>query len=243
MSEVIGGRNNVIAALEGGRSLNKILVSNHMRGKLETMLALARSRNCPVQYVPRQRLDQLAGNINHQGVVALAAAWQYLELDQLLAGLDLAQNPVLVMLAGVEDPHNLGALLRTCACAGVAGVIIPKRRSAQLNETVARVSMGGIEETPVCRVPNLARCLETLQKAGFWAVAAAPGQGEIYHRLSWDFPLVLILGGEGQGVPRLLLERSDYRVRIPTAGKIAALNVSVAGGILLFEILRQRAEQ
>lgn len=243
MSEVVGGRNNVMAALKGRRSLNKILVGNYVRGQLSGILSLAKSRDCPVQFVPRKRLDQVAGHVNHQGVVALAAPWRYWQLDQLLEKLTPEGNPLVVMLAGVEDPHNLGALLRTCACAGVAAIVIPKRRSAQLSDTVARVSMGGIEETPVCRVANLAASLAALQKAGFWAAAADNCQGEIYYQIKWDFPCVLILGSEGRGVPRLLLERSDYRVKIPMLGKISSLNVSVAGGVLLFEILRQRAEQ
>ena len=187
----------------------------------------------------REKLEELARDLNHQGVIAEIAAWRYWELDELVQGLDISANPVLLMLAGVEDPHNLGALLRSGECAGVAGVILPKRRSAQLTGTVARVSMGAIESVPVCRVGNLAQTLEILKDKGFW-VAAADMDGENYWGVDWNFPVVLILGSEGKGVPRLLREKSDYTVSIPTLGRVNSLNVSVAGAVILYEILRQR---
>ncbi len=237
---MIGGRNNVMAALESGRSLNKILVGDYVRGNLEQLISLARSHNCPVQFVPRQRLDQVAGEVKHQGVVAFAPPVRYWDIDEVLASTDISANPILLMLAGVEDPHNLGSLLRTSACAGVSAVIIPSRRSAQLTDAAVRVSMGGSEEVPVCRVTNLVNTIEKLQQAGFWAAAADPKGKEVYDGVHWNFPLVMVLGGEGQGVPRLLLEKCDYRVIIPIQGRVSSLNVSVAGAVLLFEVLRQR---
>jgi 23S rRNA (guanosine2251-2'-O)-methyltransferase len=239
MSELIAGRNNVMAALEGDRSLNRILVSNSIRGNLQPLISLAKEKGCSVQFVPREKLDEVAGSINHQGIIAETAAWAYFELDELLAGIDIKTNPILLVLAGVEDPHNLGALLRTGECAGVAGVIIPKRRSVQLTDTVARVSMGAIESVKVARVGNLAQTLESLRQAGYW-IAAADMSGQNYWTVKWDFPVALILGGEGGGVPRLLKEKSDYTVGIPTHGKVNSLNVSVAGAVLLYEMLRQR---
>lgn len=240
MSEFIAGRNNVLAALQGRRSLTKIFVARGIRGNLQPMLQLARQAGCPVQFVPRQKLDELAGSINHQGIVAQTAAWRYYDLDELLAALDIKANPILLLLDGVEDPHNLGALLRTGECAGVAGVILPKRRSAQLSPTVARVSMGAVEWVKVARVANLARAVDVLKEAGFW-IAAADMSGESLWRVDWDFPVALILGGEGNGVSRLLIDKSDYVVSIPTLGNINSLNVSVAGGVLLYEMLRQRS--
>lgn len=239
MSELIAGRNNVIAALEGDRSLTKIFVSKSIRGNLQAMLNLAKEKGCPVQFVPKEKLDEVAGGLNHQGIIAEAAAWRYYELNELLEALDMKAKPILLILAGVEDPHNLGALLRSGECAGAAGVILPGRRSAQLTDTVARVSMGAIESIRVCRVGNLAQTIDVLKDAGFW-IAAADMAGESYWQVNWDFPVALILGGEGNGVPRLLKEKSDYIVRIPTLGRVNSLNVSVAGAVLLYEMLRQR---
>ncbi|MDD4657436.1 MAG: 23S rRNA (guanosine(2251)-2'-O)-methyltransferase RlmB [Eubacteriales bacterium] len=239
MSEIIAGRNNVMAALEGERSLTKILVSRSIRGNIQPLLNLAKERGCPLQFVPREKLDEMAKGLNHQGILAEAAAWKYYSLDELLADLDISANPILLLLAGVEDPHNLGALLRSGECAGVDGVILPKRRSAQLTETVARVSMGAIESVPVCRVGNLAQTLDALKARGFW-VAAADMEGDNFWQVKWNFPVVLILGSEGSGVPRLLKEKSDYIVSIPTRGRVNSLNVSVAGAVLVYEMLRQR---
>lgn len=241
MSEsVIAGRNNVMAALEGERSVVKILVAKTLKGNLEKLLNAAKAKGCPVQFVPREKVDEAAPGLNHQGIVAITAAWSYLELDELIAQQNMKENPVLLLLAGVEDPHNLGSLLRTSACAGVTGIIIPKRRSAQLTETVARVSMGAIETVPVARVGNLAQALERLKAAGFWAAAADMDGKSVYHKLAWNFPTVLILGGEGEGVPRLLKETSDYTISIPIHGRVGSLNVAVAGAVVLFEIKRQR---
>ena len=241
MTDLVAGRNNVIAALKGERPLTKILVAKSVRGNLQPLLNLAKEKGCPVQFVPREKLDNIAAGINHQGIIAEAAAWRYHELDELLAETDLKTNPILLILDGVEDPHNLGALLRTGECAGVAGVILPRRRSAQLTETVSRVSMGAIETIKVARVGNLAQTLDRLQDAGFW-IAAADMSGKNFWQVKWDFPVALILGGEGSGVSRLLKEKSDYIVSIPTFGEINSLNVSVAGAVLLYEILRSRSQ-
>ena len=239
MSEIIAGRNNVRAALEAKRPLNKVLVSQGARGNIQPLLSLAKERGCQLQFVPRERLDEIAKGLNHQGILAVAAAWKYCDLAELLANLDISSKPILLMLAGVEDPHNLGALLRSGECAGIGGLIVPKRRSVQLTAAVARVSMGAIETVPVCRVGNLAQTVDILKEKGFWVAAADMG-GQDYWQVKWDFPVVLILGGEGGGVPQLLLKKSDYIVGIPTRGRISSLNVSVAGAVLLYEILRQR---
>lgn len=239
MSEIIAGRNNVMAALQGERSLTKILVAKGIRGNLQSLLDQAKERGCPVQFVPRAKLDDISGGLNHQGIIAETAAWRYWELAELLASIDIKSNPVLVVLDGVEDPHNLGALLRSGECAGISGVVLPRRRSVQLTETVARVSMGAIESVPVARVGNLAQTLESLKEAGFW-IAAADMSGQCYWQINWDFPVVLILGGEGSGVSRLLKSKSDYIVSIPTRGRVDSLNVSVAGAVLFYEMLRQR---
>ncbi|MTI94250.1 MAG: 23S rRNA (guanosine(2251)-2'-O)-methyltransferase RlmB [Firmicutes bacterium] len=239
MSELIGGRNNVLAALKGRRTILKVLVAKNVRGNLQTLLNAARERGCPVQFVPREKLDEAAGEVNHQGVLAFTSAWEYVDLDHVLGEMDMSKNPVLLMLANVEDPHNFGSLLRSSDCAGVSCVIIPKRRSAQLNETVAKVSMGAVESVPVARVTNLAQALEYLKEKGFW-IAAADMDGERYTDIKWDFPVVLVLGGEGTGVPRLLRQKSDYVASIPVLGTVESLNVSVAGAIMLYEIVRQR---
>lgn len=239
VAEVIAGRNNVTAALEADRPLIRIYVADNVRTNFQPILKLAAAKGCPWQFVPRRKLDELAPGLNHQGVIAEIAAWKYQSLEQLLQGLDLSKKPILLLLAGVEDPHNFGALLRSGECAGISGVIIPNRRSVQLTAAVARVSMGAIETVPVCRVGNLAQTVAQLKDHGFW-VAAADLDGENYWRLDWDFPAVVILGGEGAGVPRLLREKSDYIVSVPTYGKLTSLNVAVAGAVLLYEIRRQR---
>jgi len=231
VSELIVGRNNVQAALQGERSLTKILISKSVRGNLQSLLNLAKERGCPVQFVPREKLDDISGGLNHQGIIAETAAWRYYELDELLAQIDIRANPILLILDGVEDPHNLGALLRSGECAGISGVILPRRRSAQLTETVARVSMGAIESIRVARVGNLAQTLDALKEVGFW-IAAADMSGQSFWQVKWDFPVALILGGEGSGVSRLLKEKSDYVVSIPTLGEVNSLNVSVAGKFL-----------
>lgn len=238
MAEIIVGRNNVYAALEAGKSLSKIYIAEGSRINYQSLFKLAGETGCPWQFVPRKKLDELAQGLNHQGIVAESVPWKYCDLGDLLAGLDPAKNPLLLMLAGVEDPHNFGALLRAGECAGIDGIIIPKRRSVQLTAAVARVSMGAIETVPVCRVGNLAQTVDLLKKNGFW-LAAADMDGENYWQVDWDFPAVLILGGEGGGIPRLLREKSDYIVSIPTYGRISSLNVAVAGAVLLYEIRRQ----
>lgn len=240
MSEVIAGRNNVMAALNGEGALTKVYIAKNIRGNLQPLLNLAREKGCPVQFVPREKLDDFGKGLNHQGIIAETAAWRYHDLDEVLASIDIKANPIFLVLAGIEDPHNLGALLRTAECAGVAGVILPRRRSAQLTDTVARVSMGAIENVRVIRVGNLAQTLDVLKDAGYW-IAAGEMSGESYWAVDWKFPVALILGGEGGGVPRLLLEKSDYIVRIPTLGQVNSLNVSVAGAVLLYEMLRQRS--
>lgn len=239
MAEIIAGRNNVMAALQGERPLTKILVLKGIRGNLQPLMDLAKERGCPVHFVPRAKLDDLGGGLNHQGIIAETAAWQYLDLQQLLTSIDIKANPILLVLDGVEDPHNLGALLRSGECAGISGVILPRRRSAQLTGAVARVSMGAIESVPVARVGNLAQTLDTLKEAGFW-IAAGDMSGQSFWQINWDFPVALILGGEGNGVSRLLKSKSDYIVSIPTLGRVNSLNVSVAGAVLLYEMLRQR---
>lgn len=199
---------------------------------------MARERHIVVQRVDRARLDELSPT--HQGMIAFASAFRYAQVEDMFAlARARGEDVLLVILDGVTDPHNLGAIIRSAECAGAHGVIIPERRAVGLTPAAVRASAGAVEHLPVARVTNLARLMETLQQQGVW-VAAADMQGENYLEVDLTGPLALVVGAEGEGVSRLVLERSDRRIALPLAGKIDSLNASVAAGILLYEVRRQR---
>lgn len=234
---ILIGIHAVGEALRSGHALDRLLVSKGAGGaRLQEIIDLARRQSVPVRFEPRDALDRIAGSSAHQGVVALAAATRYASLDNVMEGAGL-----LVMLDGVEDPHNLGAIVRTAHAAGAAALVIPERRSAGLTETVAKAAAGALEHLPVCQVSNVNRALERLKERGFWVYGLDERGAQEYHRVDYARPTVFVLGGEGKGLHEQVRKHCDALVRIPMSGKIPSLNVSVAAGIVLFE-WRRRAQ-
>lgn len=242
MEEQIIGRNPVLEALRSGHSINKIWISeNAQRTQIDGILKAAKENGVIVQFVDKRKLDQLAGSNNHQGVVAQAAAYEYIELEDLLEKSSaLGTPPFYLILDEIEDPHNLGSILRTADCTGVHGVIIPKRRAVGLTSTVAKTSAGAIEYVPVARVSNIAQTIERLKEAGVWVIGTdATGEQEM-EQPDYKIPTAIVIGSEGKGIGRLIREKCDIVVRIPMVGHVNSLNASVAGALLMFEVLKQR---
>ena len=240
--DVLIGRNAVTEALKSGRGINKLLVANgDKEGSIREILALAHERGVLVQNVERLKIESLAGGLRHQGVLAYVPPVDYVELDEILARIAKSgAEPFLLLLDELEDPHNLGALLRTADAAGVQGVLIPKRRSCPLSSTVAKTSAGAVEYVPVARIGNVAQTLRSLKEKGYW-VAGADMDGTVdYYDANFTGPLVLVVGSEGHGIGRLTKELCDFLVRLPMLGKINSLNASVAGSILMYEAMHQR---
>ena len=239
--DMVAGRNAVMEALKGSRSVNKLMIANgSTEGSIKEIIAVAKEKGVNIQYWDRSKLDSIARGIRHQGVLAQVAPVQYAELEDILqVAKDRNEPPFIVLLDELEDPHNLGAILRTADAAGVHGVLIPKHRSCPLSATVAKTSAGAVEHMPVARVGNLVQTIKKLKQEGLW-VAAADMDGKDYYDTDLTGPLLLIIGSEGQGVGRLVKEQCDFVVRIPMVGKINSLNASVAGSILMYEAMKQR---
>ena len=237
----IEGRNAVLEAFRSGKTIDKLFVLEGCKdGPVQTILREAKKRDTIVNFVQRERLDQISGTGKHQGVVAYAAAYAYSQVEDMLAlAREKGEPPFLFLLDGIEDPHNLGAIIRTANLAGVHGVIIPKRRAAGLTATVAKTSAGALNYTPVARVTNLVAVMEELKKEGLWFVCADMA-GETMYRLNLKGPIGLVIGNEGEGVSRLVKEHCDLTASIPMKGDIDSLNASVAAGVLAYEIVRQR---
>jgi 23S rRNA (guanosine2251-2'-O)-methyltransferase len=224
------------------RPVHKILLAEGAKNpRISELIDLARASNIPIERVSGNTLDQLTRNNKHQGVVAVVAVKSFLDEEELLA--HLTPTSVLVILDEVEDPHNLGAIIRTAHCAGADAVVITKHRSAGLSEVVAKASAGAIEYLPVVRVTNLVSFFERLKEADVRVIGVDPAGGSTYNRYPYTRPLALVFGGEGKGLRRLTRERCDERLSIPLRGKIDSLNVSVAVGVVLFEVLRQREQR
>ena len=220
-------------ALRAGRTLDRVLIARGAGGpRLQEIIDLSRARSVPVRFEPREALDRASNGAAHQGVVAFGAAQRYAELADVLAG---AGVQLLVLLDGVEDPHNLGAIVRTAHAAGASAVLIPDRRAAGLTDVVAKAAAGALEHLPVVRVGNVNQTLEMLKKRGFWIYGLEQDGAQLYSETDYAQPTVLVLGGEGQGLHQLVKKHCDLVVRIPMAGAISSLNVSVAAGIVLFE--------
>lgn len=237
----IEGRNAVIEAFRSGKTIDKVFILDGCQdGPIQTIKREAKKQDCIVQFVKKERLDQLSETGRHQGVIAYAAAYDYAEVEDILAlAREKNEPPFIFLLDNIEDPHNLGAIIRTANLAGAHGVIIPKRRAAGLTATVARTSAGALNYTPVAKVTNLAATIEELKKEGLWFVCADMGGEEMY-RLNLKGPIGLVIGNEGEGVSRLVREKCDYIASIPMKGDIDSLNASVAAGVLAYEIVRQR---
>lgn len=235
---VLSGVNPITEALRAKHPLDRIVIAKGAGGpRLQQIVDLARQASVPVRFEARPALDRLAGTPAHQGVVALGAAKKYGELEDVLAGARL-----LVVLDGVEDPHNLGAIVRTAHAAGANAVVIPERRAAGLTDVVAKAAAGALEYLPVVRVGNVNRALEQLKKQGFWIYGLDERGDQDYDRIEYATPSVLVLGGEGKGLHELVRKHCDALVRIPLAGKISSLNVSVAAGIVLFDWKRRQPQ-
>lgn len=237
----IEGRNAVIEAYRSGREIDKLYVLDGCQdGPVMTIKREAKKKGTLVKFVTKERLDQLSETGKHQGVVAFAAAYEYAEVsDMLKLARDKGEDPFLFLLDGIEDPYNLGAIIRTANLAGAHGVIIPKNRAVGLTAAASRASAGALNYTPVAKVTNLARAIEELKKEGLWFVCADMG-GELMYRLDLKGPVGLVIGSEGEGVSRLVKETCDFTAAIPMKGDIDSLNASVAAGILAYEIVRQR---
>lgn len=240
--DVLIGRNAVIEALRSERGINKILLAEGDReGSVKEILSLARERGIVVQSVNRSKLEAVAGGLRHQGVLAYVSPVAYAELEDILKRAEEKEEPpFLLLLDELEDPHNLGALLRTADAAGVHGVLIPKRRSVPLNATVAKTSAGAVEYVPVARIGNISQTLRELKQRGMWVAGADMDGEQTYYEADLTGPLVLVVGSEGHGMSRLTREHCDFVVRMPMAGRINSLNASVAGSILMYEVMRQR---
>lgn len=238
---VIEGRNAVIEALRAGKPIDRLYVQDGCQdGPVMTIRREAKKRDVLVKYVDRERLDQLSETGKHQGVVAYAAAYAYARVEDMLrAAREKGEAPFLVLLDNIEDPHNLGAIIRTANLAGAHGIIIPKNRAVGLTATVARTSAGALNYTPVARVTNLAKTIEELKKEGLWFVCADM-DGDCMYDLDLKGPIGLVIGSEGSGVGRLVKEKCDLTAAIPMKGDIDSLNASVAAGVLAYEIVRQR---
>ena len=237
----IEGRNAVLEALKSKKPIDKLYVLDGCQdGPVMTIKREAKKQGCFMKFVDKERLDQLSETGRHQGVVAIAAAYEYAELEDLFAAAkEKGEDPFFILLDNIEDPHNLGAVIRTANLAGAHGVIIPKNRAVGLTAAVARTSAGALNYTPVARVTNLARTMDELKKRGLWLVCADMDGTRMYD-LNLKGPIGLVIGSEGEGVGRLVKENCDMTVSIPMKGDIDSLNASVAAGVLAYEIVRQR---
>lgn len=237
----IEGRNAILEAFRSGKPIDKLFVLDGCQdGPVKTIVREAKKHDTIINYVAKERLDQLSETGHHQGVLAYAAAYEYAEVEDILkAAEEKGEPPFIFLLDGIEDPHNLGAIIRTANLCGAHGVIIPKRRAVGLTATVAKTSAGALNYTPVAKVTNLATTIEDLKKQGMWFVCADMG-GETMYRLNLTGPIGLVIGNEGEGVSRLVKEKCDMIASIPMKGDIDSLNASVAAGVLAYEIVRQR---
>ena len=240
-SLVVEGRNAVIEAFRSGKTVDKLYVLDGCQdGPVRTIIREAKKYDTIINFVTKERLDQLSETKKHQGVVAHVAAYEYSEVEDMFALAEQkGEDPFIIILDGIEDPHNLGAIIRTANLAGAHGVIIPKRRAVGLTATVAKTSAGALHYTPVAKVTNIAKTMEELKERGMWFVCADMG-GETMYKLNLKGSIGLVIGNEGEGVSRLVKEKCDFIASIPMKGDIDSLNASVATGVLAYEIVRQR---
>lgn len=238
---VIEGRNAVLEAFRSGRPVDKVFILDGCQdGPIRTIVREAKKHDTILQFVEKERLSQISPTGKHQGVIAYAAAYEYAEVEDILAlAAEKGEEPFIFLLDNIEDPHNLGAIIRTANLAGAHGVIIPKRRAVGLTATVARTSAGALNYTPVAKVTNLVKTMEELKEKGLWFVCADM-DGESMYKLNLKGPIGLVIGNEGEGVGRLVKENCDFVAGIPMRGDIDSLNASVAAGVLAYEIVRQR---
>lgn len=242
----VTGMHSVLETLRAEQRLfNKIFIQEKRGGvELHRVLDLAQSLGIPVQYVPRRYLDRLTHGKHHQGVVGVVSPKEYTSLDDLLQRIKIDEKPLfLIVLDGVEDPHNLGAIVRTAEGAGVDGVVITERRAVGLTSVVSKSSAGALEYLPVARVVNLFQAIEKIKSSGAWVIGVSERAKQSYDTVDFTRPIALVLGGEGEGIRKRTLEACDEQISIPMRGKVSSLNVSVAAGIVAYEVLRQRKEK
>ncbi len=240
---IIIGRNPIIEALKSGREIDKILLQEGAEGSAMKINALAKERGIPVLKTEKTTLDRLAEGSTHQGVAAYVSAYGYKDVEDIFAKADAAgEDPFVIILDNIEDPHNLGAIMRTAECAGAHGVIIPKRNACGLTETVAKTSAGAIEYVPCVRVTNLVRTINELKDKGFWIAACDMG-GQEYYKADLKGKLAVVVGSEGKGISKLVKENCDFIVSMPMVGKITSLNASNAAAVLMYEVRKQRDGQ
>ncbi|PLT35353.1 23S rRNA (guanosine(2251)-2'-O)-methyltransferase RlmB [Bacillus sp. V5-8f] len=239
--EYIIGRNPVLEALRSQRDINKIWIAEgSQKGQMQQIIGIAKERQVMVQFVPKKKVDQMSDG-NHQGVIAQVAAYSYAELDDLFARAEERNEaPFFLLLDEIEDPHNLGSIMRTADAAGVHGIIIPKRRSVGLTATVAKLSTGAIEYIPVVRVTNMARVIDEIKERGVWIVGTDAKGKDDYRSMDGAMPIGLVIGSEGKGMGRLIKDKCDFLIRLPMAGHVTSLNASVAAGLLMYEVFRKR---
>lgn len=235
------GRNAILEAIHAERTIEKIMVQKgNVDGTLKKIVAQAKDNGIIIQEVAKQKLDELSETKNHQGIIALVSAHKYVEVeDILILAAAKCEDPFIIILDNITDPHNLGAIIRTANAAGAHGVIIPKRRAVGLTAVVSKASAGAIEYMPVARVTNISRTIEELKEKGLW-IACADMDGEIYYKSNLKGAIAVVIGSEGSGVSRLIKEKCDFIIKAPMYGEIASLNASVAAGLIMYEIVRQR---
>lgn len=240
---MIEGRNAVLEAFRAGKTIDKLYIQDGLRdGVISSILRDAKKKDVIVNFVSKEKLDQMSPDRKHQGVMAITAAFSYAEVDDILEkAKEKGEDPFIFILDEIEDPHNLGAIIRTANLCGAHGVIIPKRRAVGLTATVVKASAGAIHYTPVAKVTNIAKTIEELKEKGLWFACADMG-GEVMYRANLTGPIGLVIGNEGSGVSRLVKEKCDYVVSIPMKGDIDSLNASVAAGVLAYEVVRQRMQ-
>lgn len=241
MSDYIVGRNAVREALKANRTIQRLFIANDkVQGSLQEIIGMAKAKGIEIRRVGDNQLAKYANGVVHQGVVALAAQVKFAQLEEVLAAWPKDKAPILVLLDGIEDPHNMGAIIRTAECCGATAVLIPKRHTAPINATVAKTSAGALECIPLVQVGNVAQTIEDLKKQGFWVLGAHMEGQQTLYEADLTSPLVLVIGNEGKGLSRLTKERCDFLVTIPMYGRLNSLNASVAAAILLYEAVRQR---
>lgn len=238
---IIEGRNPIIEALKNNRPIEKIMVNKASKeGSIKKILAMAKENKVIIQEVDRHKLDEMSESHAHQGVIAITSDYRYYDLDEILEiPRQNGEDPFFIILDGITDPHNLGSIIRTADAVGAHAVIIPKRRSVQITPIVAKASAGAVEYLPVCKVTNIVNTIKTLKENGLW-IAAVDMDGQTFYQQNLVGPLGLVVGSEGEGISRLVKQNCDFTVSMPMSGNVTSLNASVAGGILLYEVYRQR---
>ncbi|SFE69483.1 23S rRNA (guanosine(2251)-2'-O)-methyltransferase RlmB [Peptostreptococcus sp. D1] len=241
---LIEGRNPVLEALKNDRKIEKILVNKDSKeGSIKKIIAIAKEKSIVIQNVDRHKLNEMSESHSHQGVIALTTEYKYYELDEILQiARSKGEDPFFIILDEITDPHNLGSIIRTADAVGAHAVIIPKRRSVHITPVVAKASAGAVEYVPVCIVTNIVNTINTLKENGLW-IAAVDMDGKTFYEQNLSGALALVVGSEGKGISRLVKKNCDFTVSMPMSGNVSSLNASVAGGILLYEVYRQRNEK